>query len=508
MSTGLQPTRQQSDGNDFGGPPPSAPAVDAAFRRGRGGRTGRRGRRRLANHPAWPLVALLAGYPLWWVLGIADYMFVVLAIPMAVRLYRWHVHSTRRLRLPPGFLWWMLFLVCMLAGVATLSLSAPGTAVSPMGTRVASFAARSLSYFAATVVLLYAGNLTERELSRRRLAWLLGLVAVYTVGGGLGGVIKPHFQFTAPLAYVVPRRIQGFMQNQGMLHPALAQLQGVLGTVLGRPDAPFDYTDTWGNCLAILIPWLVVGWWSFGGRRQRWIAIVTVGLAIVPAIYSLDRGLWIGLVFSACYLAFRLAARGRFAVLGVVCGGLVLLGVVVLATPLQSLITQRLHHNQDNATRNSLSLIATRDALSSPIIGYGDTRHEQGSVESIAAGPTAKCPKCGYVSVGGNGQLWQLFICNGFVGAALYLAFFAYGIWRYWRDTTPYGMAGVLVLLLSFIFMVSYGAVGEPLCFMMLAYALLWRNDRYRRGLDPGEPGQPALTGRGIQATAERRALA
>jgi hypothetical protein len=109
----------------------------------------------------------------------------------------------------------------------------------------------------------------------------------------------------------------------------------------------------------------------------------------------------------------------------------------------------------------------------------------QGTASSIAVGPTANCPQCGNQTVGANGQLQLLLITSGLVGAFFYLAFFAYGAWRYRRDATPYGLAGVLVLLMSFIFMVAYDAVGEPLCFTMLAYALLWRNNARLQNPDP-----------------------
>ena len=39
-------------------------------------------------------------------------------------------------------------------------------------------------------------------------------------------------------------------------------------------------------------------------------------------------------------------------------------------------------------------------------------------------------------------------------------------------------MVGVLVLLLGFPFMIVYIAVGPVLLFTMLAYVLLWKNDR------------------------------
>jgi hypothetical protein len=177
-------------------------------------------------------------------------------------------------------------------------------------------------------------------------------------------------------------------------------------------------------------------------------------------------------------VAVRFALRGRLALLAGLFGVLALVAVVVVASPLQSLISQRLSHGKSNAVRSSLSGLAIDVAAASPIVGWGDTRHEQGSTNSIAVGKTAKCHSCGSRDIGGNGQFWMLLITSGFLGAGLYCAFFLYGIWRYWRDPTPYGMVGVLVLILGFPFMIVYIAVGPPLAFTMLAYALLWKNDR------------------------------
>jgi hypothetical protein len=112
------------------------------------------------------------------------------------------------------------------------------------------------------------------------------------------------------------------------------------------------------------------------------------------------------------------------------------------------------------------------------VIGFGDTRHEIGSTKSIAIGKTANCKDCGNAVIGGHGQLWLLFIANGFAGAFCYVAFFVNGTWRYRRDKTAYGIAGELVLLLGFVFMLVYEAVGSALMFTMLAYALLWKNNR------------------------------
>ena len=433
----------------------------------------------LARHPAWPVTLLLAGIPLWWALGVADYMVILIAIPMAARLYAWSAQGNRRIRVPPGFALWALFLVFALAGAATLSLTAPGTTASPVSNRIISYAIRTAGYLGVTVILLFTGNLTERELPRKRLAWLLGLVGLYAAFGGLAGVLFPRMRFTSPLAALVPGRLQnGNQVLQAELHPALAQLQSVLSTSHGRPDAPFVYTNSWGNCLAILLPWLLAAWWFQGTRRQRLIAAAGMAVAFVPVIYSLDRGLWLGLLFAIAYLSVRLAAQGRTAVLGALIAGLALAAVLIAATPLQSVISQRLANGASNGRRGSLAVAAIVDAAASPLIGYGDTRHQQGSVQSVAVGRTASCGTCGNGTIGGNGQLWLLLICSGFLGTAFYLSFFAFGCWRYRRDTTPYGLAGVLVLLLSFVFMIAYNAIGLPLGFTMLAYVMLWRNDR------------------------------
>src|SRR6266702_3358057 len=322
-----------------------------------------------ARDPAWPIVALLVGWPVWWGLGVGDYLPIVLAVPMIRRMYYWRVNKERTIRLPPGFKIWSLFLIVTLFSVLAISLTAPETVVTQTGTRIISWGLRTGVYYAVTVLLIYAGNLTEEELPRRRLAYLLGLVGIYTAAGGVLGVLDPHFQFTSPLAYVIPRSLQTGNGLLGMmLHPGFSQVQNILGYAVGRPRAPFDYTNMWGNALAIMLPWLIVAWWSYGNRKERRNLLIVCGIALVPVVYSLD--------------------------------------------------------------------------------------------------------------LGGNGQLWMLLITSGFLGAALYCSFFLYGIWRYWRDPTPYGLVGVLVLILGFPFMLVYIAVGPPLAFTMLAYALLWKNDR------------------------------
>jgi O-Antigen ligase len=436
----------------------------------------------LTRHPAWPITALLAGYPLWWALGTGDYMWVLLAVPMASRMIAWRAHGSRRLRVPPGFSVWLLFLVWAVAGVSMLTLAAPGTIESPVSHRLVSYAIRTGSYIGITVMLLYAGNLTETELPRRKLAWLMGLLGIYITVLGVAGILAPAFQFASPLVYVLPKGLQANSLVSATLHPGLAQLQDVFGaSTQPRPKAPFSFTNVWGQCLTMTVPWLVMACQQSGSRRQRIIGSVTLAFALVALVYSLNRGAWIGTGVAAAYIAVRLAARGRIGMLGGLAAALAAVAIIVIASPLHTVISLRLQNGKSNDIRSSLSALAVRDALASPILGYGDTRQQRGSPQSITVGPSDICPLCGAQAVGGTGQLWLLLICDGFVGAALYFGFFGYAAWRYRRDLTPYGLVGVLVIVLSFVYMFTYDEVPAPLGLTMLSVALLWRNEQHLR---------------------------
>jgi hypothetical protein len=425
---------------------------------------------------------MLVLWPVWWLLGIGEYAPVLFAIPMVRRMYHWRASGRRPIRVPPGFGIWLLFLLITFAGLATLSQTAPDTVATSVADRLFSWGLRTISYLATTVILLYVGNLTEKELPRRQLGYLLGLLAIYTIIGGLAGTFLPTRSFTSPFALIVPNSLQqSNSEIQLMLHPSTDQVMNTLGYAEGRPTAPFTYTNMWGNSLAILLPWLVVTWCSQGTKRQRRIGVTALVLSIIPIVYSLNRGVWIGLGLAAIYLAMRFAARGKLAMIGALAFVFALTTLVVFATPLQTIISQRLSHGASDTARSTGSQLALQEGIASPIMGWGDTRHQIGAAGgSIAIGRTASCNRCGDHSIGSAGQVQQLLITTGGLGTALYVSFFLYSTWRYRRDKTPYGLAAELVLLLGLLFMWFYDAVGPTLAFTVLAYAILWRNDHER----------------------------
>src|SRR5262249_45132998 len=257
----------------------------------------------------------------------------------------WRSRGNRPIRVPPGFGLWLVFLVIVVAGIATITLTAPGTVPSPVSHRVLSYVNRTAGYLADTVLLLYAGNLTERELPRRTFAGMLGFAGIVAVVGGNAGMLLPHFQFSSPFLLMLPHSVQANPFIQASAHPALTQIQNVLGSPGGRPKAPFDYTNIWGDCLTILLPFLVAWAWT-GTRRQRLFAAATVVIAGAPLLYSLNRGAWIGVILSAVYLAVRMAARGKMALLGVLVAVIVVSVVLLVVTPIGSVITSRLENGK------------------------------------------------------------------------------------------------------------------------------------------------------------------
>ena len=433
----------------------------------------------LPLRPGWPLTGILLLYPLWWALGLGVLIFPIAAVPMVVILVRQR-RSGRPIALPPGFALWALFLVVVVVSIGALGEDPPGTEPGTVAGRLISVSFRLVEYLALTVLLLYAGNLTEAELSRRQLVRLLGRLFAVTVCGGLLGVVAGRFQFSSPIELLLPKHVRGNSFVQSLVHPTAAQVMDVLGHQGARPAAPWGYTNTWGNNFCLLVVWFAVAA-SGSGRRYRLPALAVLAVSLVPVVYSLNRGLWIGLGVAAIAVALRLAVRGRFWAIGALAVAATGLAVALTVTPLGTVVSERLDHGKSNGVRGYLTDKALSGAFESPVVGYGSTRNTVGGRQSIAVGEKPGCPRCGNFTIGGNGQLWQLLYAHGFTGTACYLGFFGYGLWRYRRDASPIGLAGGAALLGSLVAMFWYNALVTPLAFTMLAYALLWRNGRVGR---------------------------
>lgn len=422
----------------------------------------------------WPLSMLFLGFPLWWLLGLGEFVFFLAAIPMGVHLMR-----LPRVRAPRGFGLWLAFLAVVLVSALVLTADAPYGTTGGLGGRLLTYGYRLAWYAASTIALLYVGNLTEREMPSRRLGRLLGYMFVVTAVGGLLGVVRPHLQFTAPLELLLPGHLANNRFLHALIHPATADIENVLGFEAPRPRAPFAYANSWGANFSFFLPFFVWTWCSRSDGWRRTLAPVILAIGAVAVIYSLNRGLWIALVVAGAYAGVQLLRlRGAKALSWLVPLMLVVL-LAAVASPLSGLVTQRLAHPHSNDRRGELATKTVESALQgSPVIGFGNTRDVQGAFSSIAGGRTPDCPGCGVPPLGTQGHLWLVIFSQGLVGTAMFLGFFAVRLRRHLRSRSMPVMVGMAVLLCFLVELLVYDTLGSPLFTAMLALGLMWRAGR------------------------------
>lgn len=238
----------------------------------------------------WPLYALFFGYPLWWALGLQAFIWPLLAVPMTMALLR-----RRSLRVPRGFGIWMLFLVWMAASALQLADAA----------HVLSFGYRGALYISATILLLYVLNLPRDRVPTRRIVYALTFLWLVTVLGGFAGILFLHVRFSSVTELLLPAIYAKNPFIYSLVHPELAVSTHLLGFTLARPVAPYNYTNEWGSNLAILTPIAVYAFHFI--RRRLWRVLLAVAMvgSLVPAVLSINRGLWLSLSVGILYVVVR-----------------------------------------------------------------------------------------------------------------------------------------------------------------------------------------------------------
>lgn len=133
---------------------------------------------------AWPLAVLIAGYPVWWLLGVDSFLPLALAVPMVRQLLRQR-HAVR----PPALGWWLLFVLWVALGLPLLWVDAPGAAPGGGASRILVFGFRLAWYGACAVVLVWVTNLGPR-VSTQAVHRLVATLFVVCVAGGLLGLLS------------------------------------------------------------------------------------------------------------------------------------------------------------------------------------------------------------------------------------------------------------------------------------------------------------------------------
>ncbi len=420
--------------------------------------------------PAWPFTALFVGYPVWWLLGVVDVVWIAAAMVMG-----WLLLRRGGTRLPLGTGVWLLFLLWALCSVIEL----------PSATSAVAFAYRYAIYLSCTVLLVYVYN--AREMLRER--FVAGVMTAFwaiTVAGGYLGVAFPATTFRTalghllqgPLSGVVPAVIaRNYLVQQMVVRPLAQYNPDAYHVVPPRPSAPFLFTNNWGSAYSMLVPFVLVYLVHVRREPRRfWPVVVLLVASVVPAFLTLNRGMFLGLAVAAVYVAVRSALLGDARGLALV-AGLGVVGVVAFSVlPVQARLDERLSENSSTVTRAALYHEVISATATSPVFGYGGPRP--------SANPLAP-------PVGTQGQFWLVLFSHGIGGAVLFVGWFLLTVALSLRRRDLAGIGWSTVVLVATVELVYYGLLPSGLPVVMVAAALALR------GADPPAlPEEPVMHGR------------
>lgn len=393
-----------------------------------------------------PIVVGFVGYPILWLIGAG-----VLAWPLAGGMAALSLTtSSRPTRFPRFFLLWLAFIGWML--LSGVSLDDPE--------RAAAFVYRAVMYLSATALFLYVYN-TPRDLLPdrtviRALAWLW----VATVVGGIIGASLPHLEFTSLVESLLPQEVLRIGLVKANVHLDFAGVSTLLGQPLGRPNAPFTWTNAWGSNLALLFPAAIAARRMAASPGYLLLTGTLAVLSVFPIITSLNRGMWISLVVGVLVVALRFAAQGNTRSLTVIfVVGMFMVGGLA-ATNLDGIITARAERGHSNEGRLALYQDSLALTASSPLVGFGTPQPREGD-----DGP----------SVGTHGQIWLLLVSHGVPGAVLYLAFMValFLAMRRWRSEL--GVFCQAIIVMSLVQTMVYEQLPSQLQIVMVVGALAVR---------------------------------
>ena len=397
-----------------------------------------------ATMPAWPVAIAFIGFPLWWVLGLGDMAWPLFALFMFAVLAR-----TKRLRAPRGFGMWMLFIVWVLCSMIQLDEFV----------RVIGFMYRFSLYMAATIVFIYVYN-ARRRLTERRIFAILTMFWLVVVAGGFAGLLFPVWEVKTPLAFVLP---QSFLDNSYVHDMAFRRLTQfnpnprAYVIAAPRPSAPFLYANGWGNVYSLLTPVVVVYAAMVRRGPKFWLLMLALPISFVPAVLTLNRGMFLGLDIAVVYIGIRATLLGHGKILLAVLSLSVIAGTSFVVLPVQERIDQRTAKVESIDDRGNLYRETFDRTLESPLFGYGAPRPSERKDQP---------------SVGTQGHVWLVMFSQGFVGLGLFLGWLGFLFVRTIRRTDLVGLVCNALLLVAFVEVFYYGILGAGLVIIMVVGAL------------------------------------
>ena len=420
-----------------------------------------------ARLPSWPFTIVFLAYPIWWILGLSDLIWPMAGGVMVLYLIRF-----RAVQVPRGFGIWLLFLIWMT--FSGIHIDTPD--------RMIGFIYRCLLYYSVTVIFLYVYN--SVQLTAQKIMAALCSFWIFMVFGGFLGILFPTVVIRTPLSFILPDSLlQNDLVNQ-MAIRRLTQFNPEAWLPIDpRPSAPFLYTNNWGAAFSLLLPFIAIYLWQIRGQRKFWWIAGFVPVAFVPAVLTLNRGMFLGLALAVIYVGIRFALAGNKKGIGAVLGFAVVAAAVFTLLPVSERLRNRLDSSPTTEDRGSLYVQAIKETLQSPFFGHGAPRPS-----NIVGVP----------SVGTQGQFWMVLYSHGFIGAGLFLLFFIVLFFSTLRRVQPLTLGCNAIILVAILEIFYYGMLTTGLVLIMIAAAVALREPR------PAPPG-PALDTMAAAAAASGR---
>ena len=431
--------------------------------------TSRRRHPRLLLSYGWPISCLCYGFPLLWVLGLAEFIWIILGFAMLISL----TMRRKSIRVPTGFGIYALFLMWVL--VSAVSLHSGGTATAATGSmadKIIGFAYRFFLYCSAPIFGLYIFNAPKRVLPNKAVVQAMVAYWLVVVGGGFLGLAMPHLQLTTLMAKLIPQHLQGNSFVSNLVHPKTAQIQSFLGYPVPRPSAPFVFTNDWGGNFALLVPFLLAAWLGNERITRNTIVRLAIPLSLIPVIVSLNRTLWASLALIAIYGGIRFGARRQ--VMTIIRGAFVvglLGGMLIFLSPIHTLIGDRLAHGHSNQGRSLLYASSVNLAMQKPLLGWGGPQQA-----TVDAGFGTKSSNYKHPDVGTQGQFWTILVSNGIPATALFFGYLIFATWQTRRSRSSLGLWCHIVVLVAIFQSPFYGLLASQLHIVFIAIALAYRD--------------------------------
>jgi hypothetical protein len=204
-------------------------------------------------------------------------------------------------------------------------------------------------------------------------------------------------------------------------------------------------------------------------RRGLWRRTLqaTLAASIVPAVFSLDRGMWLSLGVGLGYAVIRLAARRDVQMVAKVVTIVALALLVIVVSPLGGLVAGRFSHQTGDSSRLARDQVAQAQITANPILGYGAPQ------QATTLTHTQK-------SVGTESEVFLLLYSHGVPGLFFCAVWLAYTVFRSGR--TRRGDSPLIfwthVALLTACVQVPFYELTERMPVLFAAAALLHRRIR------------------------------